>query len=110
MLATLRDAFPLTVGEGLSQELSLVGLAAYILVSLANPFTYDSVLLIVAGLLLRASQENLVGFENADESELSVEGPDEANIVWLGRRFSNAFDAEVVASALNARLKPTPAD
>ena len=109
MLSTMRDVLPLTIGERPKEELSLIGLAGYVLVSLANPFTYDSVLLIIAGLVLRRSEVHLVGFENDEESELSVEGPDEASTVWLGRRFSSAFDAEVAASALRARFKAAAA-
>jgi hypothetical protein len=48
-----------------------------------------------------------VGFDKADSAQISLKGPDEDNIVWVGRRYRNRLEAEAIASALAERLKET---
>lgn len=101
MLAAIRHlALPINAAG----EIVLFGLGVNMFAALASPLAYNSVLLIVAGLLLKRGERTLVGFENTPAIDLFVEGPDETRTVWLGKRFGNAFDAEVAADALARRL------
>jgi len=44
-----------------------------------------------------------VGFDRLDAGMMSVKGPDEANIVWIGRRYGARLEAE--AAALESRIQ-----
>lgn len=46
-----------------------------------------------------------VGFDRLDAGAMSVKGPDEANTVWIGRRCDAQLEAEVVATALESRVR-----
>jgi hypothetical protein len=46
----------------------------------------------------------LVGFENATSTEIIVDGPDADKIVWIGRTFRSALDAQLAVDALSKRL------
>lgn len=105
-LGGVRDLVPFTLNaSGVGGEPSPIGVALHLLFAIANPLAYNSVLLIVAGLVLRAGTANLVGFEHTARNELVVDGPDSDNVVWLGKPFANTFDAEVAAQALARRMK-----
>ena len=41
-----------------------------------------------------------VGFDTADSTALSVQGPDENNVVWIGRRYRARLEAEAVVAAM----------
>jgi len=44
-----------------------------------------------------------VGFDRLDAGVMSVKGPDEANTVWIGRRYGARLEAE--AAALASRIQ-----
>lgn len=46
-----------------------------------------------------------VGFDWLDAGAMSVKGPDEANTVWIGRRYDAKLEAEAVATALESRIR-----
>ena len=46
-----------------------------------------------------------VGFDRLDAGAMAVKGPDEANTVWIGRRYKTRLEAEAVAAALGSRLQ-----
>ncbi len=46
-----------------------------------------------------------IGFDNMDSARVSVKGPDEDNIVWIGHRYGSRMEAETVASTIESRLK-----
>jgi len=46
-----------------------------------------------------------VGFDQADASKMVLKGVDQENIVWIGRRYGTALEAEAVAGAIAERLK-----
>lgn len=104
-LGAVRDLVPFMLNaSGVGGEPSPIGVALHLLYAIASPLAYNSVLLIVAGLVLRAGRADLVGFEHTDRNQLAVDGPDDDNVVWLGKRYSNTFDAEVAAQALAKRM------
>jgi hypothetical protein len=61
--------------------------------------------LIGVGVLLRSWRVTLVGFENSAPGELVVSEPDENCVVWIGKRYASALDAELAGKALEHRLK-----
>lgn len=89
--------------EGTS--LSPVGLVLGVLSDLSGPIVYNSVLLISVGVLLRNWRVTLIGFENSARGELVVTKPDENCVVWVGKRYASALDAELAGKALAHRLK-----
>ena len=46
-----------------------------------------------------------VGFDKLDAKKMAVKGPDDDNIVWIGRRYGTKAEAEIVAEVLAERLK-----
>ena len=100
-LTAAMNVFPITGGDG---STSVALMLYFLMVRVAQPLTYVSALLIGGGVLLRNWRVTLVGFENSPLEELMVHGPDEANVVWIGKRYENAFDAEAAANALANRL------
>jgi hypothetical protein len=48
-----------------------------------------------------------VGFNMADSSRISMKGPDEDNIVWVGRKYDSLVEAETVATAIQQKLSQT---
>ena len=46
-----------------------------------------------------------IGFDRLDAEKMSVKGPDENNVVWVGHRYSTPLEAESIAGALTERLK-----
>jgi hypothetical protein len=107
ILSSVRSEFQVTYvaigAEGTS--LSPLGLTLSILSELAGPVVYSSVLLIGVGMLLRSWRMTLVGFEHSSPGELVVSKPDENYVVWVGKRYQSALDAELAAKALAHRLK-----
>ncbi len=71
---------------------------------LVRTFVYLGSFLVGAGVLLRNWRVILVGFENTPVGDLVVDGPDDSHTVWIGKRYSNAFDAEASSGALAKRL------
>jgi hypothetical protein len=45
-----------------------------------------------------------VGYDTVDASKIAVKGPDSDNVVWVGRRYGSAHEAEVVATAFAERI------
>ncbi len=46
-----------------------------------------------------------VGFDKIDAAYISLKGPDDDNVVWIGRRYRSRLEAETIAAALGERLK-----
>src|ERR1700749_4013599 len=46
-----------------------------------------------------------VGFDNLDSAKISMKGPDDDNIVWIGHRYGTRLEAETVAATIESRLK-----
>jgi hypothetical protein len=45
-----------------------------------------------------------VGIDRQDIGKMSVMGPDENNILWIGRKYATRAEAETAATALRSRL------
>ncbi len=46
-----------------------------------------------------------VSFDRLDAKRIAVRGPDENNVVWIGRKFESPLEAQAVADTLAERLK-----
>jgi hypothetical protein len=62
----------------------------------------------VLGRFLESSQVTIVGFGQTAPSELIMEGPDENNVVWIGKPYKNAIDAELAAKVFRERIGHAP--
>ena len=50
-----------------------------------------------------------VGFDTLDSAKISMKGPDDDNIVWIGHRYGSKLEAETVAQTIESRLKDSAA-
>ncbi|MDE1986547.1 MAG: hypothetical protein KGL29_15485 [Alphaproteobacteria bacterium] len=46
-----------------------------------------------------------VGFDKLDAAKVSMKGPDDDNIVWIGHRYGTRMEADIVATTIESRLK-----
>jgi hypothetical protein len=46
-----------------------------------------------------------VGFDNLDCAKISMKGPDDDNVVWVGHRYGTRMEAETIAATIENRLK-----
>lgn len=46
-----------------------------------------------------------VGFDKLDAAKVSLKGPDDDNVVWIGHRYGTRLEAETIAAAIESRLK-----
>ena len=66
---------------------------------------YAATLFWVGASLIETRTLLSVGFDRLDADAMAVKGPDEANTVWVGRRYKTRLEAEAVAAALDSRLR-----
>ncbi len=72
---------------------------------LAEQLTFVGALIFVAGKFIETRSIFTVGFDRMDAAKVSMKGPDDDNIVWIGHRYGTRMEAETVASAIESRLK-----
>jgi hypothetical protein len=65
---------------------------------------YASVVLFVGAKFFETRTVLTVGFDTVDGSKVTVKGPDEEHVVWIGRRYDTAGEAEAVATVIADRL------
>jgi len=68
---------------------------------------YVSAILYVGMKFLETRTVFSMGFNMADSSRISMKGPDEDNIVWVGRKYDSVVEAETVATAIQQKLGQT---
>jgi hypothetical protein len=95
-------------GTGSGVYVASWGMAMTVLSAFADSLVYNSVWMIAMGILLGRWRVTLVGYEDAQTDDLTVDGPDDANTVWIGRRYASEFDARVALDALSKRIRPAP--
>jgi hypothetical protein len=47
----------------------------------------------------------MLGFDRDDASKITLKGPDDENIVWIGRRYDSVLEAEAAAAAAARKLE-----
>jgi hypothetical protein len=50
-----------------------------------------------------------IGFDRQDTARITLKGPDDDNVVWIGHRYGTRIEAETVAAAFAERLKESAA-
>ena len=76
---------------------------------LADQAIYSAVIFIVGAKFIETRTIFTIGFDRLDAAKIKVEGPDEDNIVWIGRRYATRFEAEAIAETIAERLKESAA-
>ena len=106
LIATLVALFRQELGGG---GLPSIAYSVSLGIQAATPFVFVAgVLLYCFGRFLATGSITLVGFEGASPQDIAVVGPDEQNVVWIGRKFPARIDAEAAAEALKQRFRPGP--
>ncbi len=71
---------------------------------------YASVLLFVGAKVFETRTLMSIGYDAIDAGKIAIKGPDDDNVVWIGRRYASPHEAQVVAAAFAERLgEPAPA-
>ncbi len=106
LIATLAALFRQELGGG---GLPSITYSVSLGIQAATPFVFVAgVLLYCFGRFLATGSITLVGFEGTSPQDIAVVGPDEQNVVWIGRKFPARIDAEAAAEALKQRFRPKP--
>lgn len=59
----------------------------------------------VGGKFIETRSIFTVGFDKLDTAKVSMKGPDDDNIVWIGHRYGSRMEAEMVATTIESRMK-----
>ena len=105
----------LSVLDGVLRGVAKDELAGSAFVKMAIIWVYDfrnafeegilaSVLLFVGAKIFETRTLMSIGYDTVDASKIAVKGPDDNNIVWVGRRYGSSYEAEVVATAFAERI------
>jgi hypothetical protein len=62
-------------------------------------------LIFVGGKFFETRTIFTVGFDKTDPARISMKGPDDDNIVWIGHKYGSRLEAESVAQMMQSRLK-----
>jgi hypothetical protein len=73
--------------------------------SIAQMTIEPAVILFVGAKFFEARTVFTVGFDRLDPEKVAFKGPDENNFVWIGHRYGSKFEADVIAAAMQERLK-----
>ncbi len=63
----------------------------------------------IGAMFLETRTTFTIGFDKLDAEKMSIKGPDENNVVWIGHRYGTPLEAESIANALSERLKESAA-
>ena len=66
---------------------------------------YAATIFFVGAKFLETRTIMTIGFDKLDASRMTLKGPDEDNVVWIGHRYGTKLEAEVIASAFAGRLR-----
>jgi hypothetical protein len=83
----------------------MLGEWCYDLRNVAENVIWAAAVVFIGAKLLEGRTILSVGFDKLDAAKVSVKGPDEDNIVWIGHRYGTRFEAETVAATLESRLR-----
>jgi hypothetical protein len=83
----------------------MLQLWCYGLRNIAEVVLSSAVIVFVAARFFEARTVLTVGFDRIDASKVSLKGPGDDNIVWIGHRYGSKLEAESVAAAFESRMK-----
>ncbi|MBU6297041.1 MAG: hypothetical protein KGJ79_17280 [Alphaproteobacteria bacterium] len=72
---------------------------------LFDQLIYAGVVLFVGAKFIETRSIFTIGFDKLDTDKVSISGPDEDNVDWIGRRYGTRLEAETVAATIENRLK-----
>jgi hypothetical protein len=109
LLALLEGCFrgPLINGHDGNMEMLYIWVADFRY--LAGQIIYAATIFTVGAKFIETRTIFSVGFDKLDADKISCKGPDENNIVWIGRRYGTKMEAETVAQVFASRLKESAA-
>lgn len=110
LLSVLDGVLRGMLGDGLSAY-KTVRMAIYWTSDFRNLFEqgiYAATVFFVGAKFFETRTVMTIGFDRADGRKVSVKGPDEDNVVWIGRRYESPHEAQTVASVLAGRLDTAP--
>ena len=93
-----------------TQDFSLSPLITGLVTFMSSQFStglhllWVGAVLYALGRLLERGFITIIGFEHTPPSQLIVKGPDEKNVVWIGKPYSNPVEAEMAAKSFSQRL------
>ena len=85
--------------------LSMLATWTYDLRQTVDGLIYIGALLFIGAKFFETRTIFTVGFDNQDSAKISVKGPDDDNIVWIGHRYGTRLEADSVAATIENRLK-----
>jgi hypothetical protein len=91
----------MTQSDGLTMLMTWVVDFRYVF----EQFIYAAAIFFIGAKFFETRTVLSVSFDRLDAARMSVTGPDENNVVWIGRRFATPLEAQAVAETLAERLK-----
>ncbi len=76
---------------------------------LADQAVYAATIFFVGAKFFETRSIFTIGFDRLDAIKVSVKGPDENNVVWIGHRYGTRIEADAIAEAFAERLKESAA-
>jgi hypothetical protein len=99
---------PMALSHGAGSQLSMFETWASDFRYLFETGMYVGTLLFVGAKFFELRTVFAIGFDTIDAERMTLKGPDENNIVWVGHRYRSALEAETIAAALKERLSVGP--
>lgn len=78
---------------------------AYGLRPIAEELMFAGTLIFVGGRFFETRTIFTVGFDKSDPAKISMKGPDENNVVWIGHKYGSRLEAQTIAETIESRLK-----
>jgi hypothetical protein len=99
--------YNVSVGATLNDAavVSMLGMWCYDLRQVAEQIMFVGVILFVGAKFFETRTIFTVGFDTLDSAKISMKGPDDDNIVWIGHRYGTRLEAETIAATIEDRLK-----
>jgi hypothetical protein len=99
-------SFKYSVGDlHMAATLSMLGTWAYDLRQVAEQLIFAGIVLFIGAKFFETRTIFTVGFDKLDAARVSMKGPDDDNVVWIGHKYGSRLEAETVAATIESRLK-----
>jgi hypothetical protein len=85
--------------------LNMLGTWSYDLRQVCEELIFVGVVLFIGAKFFETRSIFSVGFDKTDAARMTVKGPDDDNIVWIGHKYGSRLEAESVAAMMESRLK-----
>ncbi len=72
---------------------------------LCDQGVYAAIILLVGAKFFETRTVITIAFDKLDAAKMHLKGPDSDNIVWVGRKYGSAIEAEAVSAAMQSRLQ-----